>query len=97
MQTCTYTDFQSILNTTFNTSLVMSTTVTLTEPTQSSTRDTTSDLGGPNALRLDGQDPKYGDFRDDLARDGYAVVKGAVPLERAIQYANDMYSWLEGL
>ncbi|KAJ5536247.1 hypothetical protein N7513_009433 [Penicillium frequentans] len=74
----------------------MSTTVTLTEPTQSSTRVTTSNLGGPNALRLDGQDPKYGDFRDDLARDGYAVVKGAVPLERTKQYADDMYSWLEG-
>lgn len=97
MQIHTYADFQSILNITFNTNFAMSATVTLTEPTQSSTRVTTSNLGGPNALRLDGQDPKYGDFRDDLARDGYAVVKGAVPLERTKQYANDMYSWLEGL
>jgi hypothetical protein len=31
----------------------------------------------------------------DLIRDGYAVVKGAVPRERADQYASDMYSYLE--
>lgn len=31
----------------------------------------------------------------DLVRDGYAVVKGAVPQERALQYASDMYSYLE--
>ncbi|KAL4807496.1 hypothetical protein BDV18DRAFT_102698 [Aspergillus unguis] len=48
------------------------------------------------ATRLDGKDPKFGDFRDDLARDGYAVVKGAVPKERALKYASDMHSWLEG-
>lgn len=48
-------------------------------------------------MRVDGTDPKFGDFRDDLARDGYAVVKGAVPRDRALKYADDMYSWLEGL
>ncbi|KAJ5649464.1 uncharacterized protein N7484_003187 [Penicillium longicatenatum] len=74
----------------------MSTTVTLTEPSQSSSCITSPNVGGPNALRLDSQDPKYGDFRDDLARGGYAAVKGAVPRERAVQYANDMYTWLEG-
>jgi hypothetical protein len=37
------------------------------------------------------------DWHRDLIRDGYAVVKGAIPLERANQYADDMYSWLEGL
>lgn len=31
----------------------------------------------------------------DLVRDGYAVVKGAVPRERAEQYASDMFSYLE--
>lgn len=31
----------------------------------------------------------------DLVRDGYAVVKGAIPRERALQYASDMYSYLE--
>lgn len=48
-------------------------------------------------MRVDGTDPKCGDFRDDLARDGYAVVKGAIPRDRALKYADDMYAWLEGL
>ncbi|CBF78811.1 uncharacterized protein ANIA_07227 [Aspergillus nidulans FGSC A4] len=47
-------------------------------------------------MRLDGRDPKFGDFRDDLARDGFAVVKGAIPRERALKYADEMHSWLEG-
>lgn len=49
------------------------------------------------ALRVDGTDPKYGDWRDDLVRDGYAVIKEAVPKDRASQYADAMYGWLEGL
>jgi len=32
----------------------------------------------------------------DLVRDGYCVVKGAIPQERALQYANEMFDWLEG-
>lgn len=48
-------------------------------------------------MRLDGTDPVYGDFRDDLARDGYAVVKGAIAKERALEHASEMHSWLEGL
>lgn len=48
-------------------------------------------------MKVDGTDPKYGDWRDDLARDGYAVVKGAIPKERAERYADQMYTWLEGL
>lgn len=48
-------------------------------------------------MQVDGKDTKYGDWRDDLARDGYAVIKGAIPRERADQYADKMYSWLEGL
>ena len=48
-------------------------------------------------MRVDGTDAKFGDWRDDLARDGYAVIKGAIPRERADKYANQMYSWLEGL
>lgn len=39
----------------------------------------------------------FGDWRDDLLRDGYAIVKGAIPRERADKYADSMYSWLEGL
>ncbi|CEL04048.1 hypothetical protein ASPCAL05181 [Aspergillus calidoustus] len=40
--------------------------------------------------------PKGRDFRDALNRDGYAVVKGAIPLERAKKYANEFYTYLEG-
>lgn len=39
----------------------------------------------------------YGDFRDDLIRDGFAVVKGAIPRERADAYADQLYSFLENL
>ena len=39
----------------------------------------------------------FGDFRDDLQRDGFAVVKGAVPRERADKYAEDMFQWLDDL
>ncbi|CAG8947391.1 unnamed protein product [Penicillium salamii] len=42
-----------------------------------------------------GIDAHYGDFRDDLLKNGYAVVKGAVARERALQYASDIYQWLE--
>lgn len=49
------------------------------------------------AMKVDGKDVKYGDWRDDLTRDGYAVIKGAIPRERADKYADKMYSWLEGL
>jgi hypothetical protein len=38
---------------------------------------------------------QYNDWRDDLVRDGVAVVKGAIPKERADQYADKMFSWLE--
>jgi hypothetical protein len=48
-------------------------------------------------MRVDGSDATFGDWRDDLARDGYAVIKGAIPEERANKYADQMYSWLEGL
>ena len=48
-------------------------------------------------MRVDGTDTTFGDCRDDLARDGYAVIKGAIPKERADKYADKMYSWLEGL
>lgn len=49
------------------------------------------------ALKVDGSDPVYGDWRDDLARDGFAVVKEAVPRTKAENYADAMYGWLEGL
>ncbi|KAL6234562.1 hypothetical protein BDW75DRAFT_240970 [Aspergillus navahoensis] len=41
-------------------------------------------------MRLDGKGPKFGDFRDNLACDGFAVVGGAIPKERALKYANEI-------
>lgn len=37
------------------------------------------------------------DWQTDLATKGYAVVKGAVPRDRADRYAESMHEWLEGL
>ncbi|KAJ6028313.1 hypothetical protein N7540_003889 [Penicillium herquei] len=36
----------------------------------------------------------YGDFRDDLHTNGYAVIKGAIPRERAIQYQQRAFDWV---
>ena len=52
---------------------------------------------GGGHMKIDGAETNYGDWRDDLARDGYAVVKGAIPRDRADAYADSMYAWLEGL
>ncbi|KAK4054120.1 hypothetical protein OIV83_001145 [Microbotryomycetes sp. JL201] len=38
---------------------------------------------------------KYNDFRDDLVRDGYAVIKGAIPEERAHQHASNFHQYIE--
>lgn len=38
----------------------------------------------------------YGDFRDDLVRDGYAVIKGAVSKEKAAHYVDRYHDYLEG-
>ncbi|KAF6800902.1 phytanoyl- dioxygenase [Colletotrichum sojae] len=46
-------------------------------------------------MKMDGSDPSYGDWRDELLRDGYAVIKGAIPRERADGYADKMYALLE--
>jgi hypothetical protein len=51
---------------------------------------------GTNAL-FSQPNAVYGDWRDDILRDGYAVVKGAVPRERAIKYGEEMFSYLENL
>lgn len=48
-------------------------------------------------MRMDGTDQNYGDFRDELSRNGFAVVKDAIPKQRALEYADQMYSWLENL
>lgn len=55
------------------------------------------DITGKLFLRGATEERTFGDFRDDLQRDGFAVVKGAVPRERADQYADQMFKWLEDL
>lgn len=44
-----------------------------------------------SAYRLDAS---YGDWRDDLRDKGYAVVKGAIPHERAVEYQQRALKWL---
>lgn len=41
------------------------------------------------------QGAPFADWRDDLARDGYAVVRGAVPRERALEYRDRAKHWLK--
>ena len=48
-------------------------------------------------MKVESTDTKFGDWRDDLARDGYAVIKGAIPRERADRYAGELFCWLENL
>jgi hypothetical protein len=48
-------------------------------------------------LFIRGEQKRYGDFRDDLIRDGFAIVKGAIPRDRADEYADKMFSFLEDL
>ncbi|KLP12109.1 Uncharacterized protein LW94_11304 [Fusarium fujikuroi] len=51
---------------------------------------------GPNKLFAN-PGTTFGDWRDDLYRDGFAVIKGAIPLERAEKYGDEMLSYLETL
>jgi hypothetical protein len=44
---------------------------------------------------LDMSTPRYGDFRDEFFRDGFVVIKGAVPKDRAAYYQNEALKWLE--
>ena len=47
--------------------------------------------GGSKALVVDGKsDITHGDWRDDLVRDGFAIIKGAIPKERAEPKKNPM-------
>lgn len=96
--------FHQILNQSFHSHsrLISNTTEIMSTTTATTTVSTPSHLGSVRvrssaALKADGSDPTYGDWRDDLVRDGFAVVKGAIPRERADRYADAMYSWLEGL
>ena len=68
-----------------------------TTATTVGTAQVNPNLHGFVRMRVDGTDRHFGDFRDDLTRDGFAIVKGAIPKEKALKYADEMYSWLEGL
>ncbi|GAA5856546.1 hypothetical protein JCM8547_005858 [Rhodosporidiobolus lusitaniae] len=46
-----------------------------------------------NTIDLSGPFPD-GDWRNDLARDGYAIIRGAVPEERALSYRDRAYEWI---
>lgn len=61
------------------------------------TAPTNPNLHGFGRMKVDGHDQNFGDFRDALSRDGYAIVKGAIPRDRALHYGDQMYSWLENL
>lgn len=62
------------------------------------TTTTQTTLQGPKlGMALDGLPTNYNDFRDQLNRDGYAVIKGAVPRDRADRYADKFLSYLEDL
>lgn len=61
----------------------------------STTTTTTTPLRG--RVFSHGTDVHYGDFRDDLLKNGFAVVKNAVPRDRALKYADEIHDWLEGL
>ena len=69
----------------------MSTTTTI----QSVSPALTLSSGG--RMKLDGQPTQFGDWRDELNVNGYAVIKGAIPRERAEAYSDKFYSYIEGL
>lgn len=48
-------------------------------------------------MLLDGSPTNYGDFRDELNENGFVVIKGAIPRERADKYADEFLSYIEGL
>ncbi|KAI4851181.1 hypothetical protein E4T45_05185 [Aureobasidium sp. EXF-8846] len=61
-----------------------------------SSQTTTTQTSEVEQLRLKASNSPANDWMADLARDGYAVVKGAVAQEKAAQYAERMYQYLEG-
>ncbi|KAI5477301.1 hypothetical protein MNV49_006522 [Pseudohyphozyma bogoriensis] len=53
------------------------------------------DVAASDAIDFSGK-TRYNDFRDDLVRDGYAIVK-AIPEEKAAEYAQEFHAYLESL
>lgn len=76
----------------------MATTTTTTTTTTAASQPTlTLRPAGADRMKVDGTDRRYGDWRDDLVRDGYAIIKSAIPKERALSYANRFYGLVESL
>jgi len=48
----------------------------------------------PHAVHPD-VDEKYGDWREQLFQNGYAIVRGAVSPKNAAGYVEEMTKWLE--
>lgn len=70
----------------------MSTTATITVSDTVKLQNSSS-----GRLLVTGKEAPFNDWRDDLVRDGYAVVKGAIPKDRTDGYVNELHSWLEDL
>ena len=70
----------------------MSTTNTITATQTVKLQNTNS-----GRLLVTGKEAPFNDWRDDLVRDGYAVVKRAIPKDRTEGYVNELHSWLEDL
>jgi hypothetical protein len=43
------------------------------------------------------QEAELEDWQKEIQENGFTVIKGAVPRERAEGYVNEMYQWLEDL
>lgn len=71
-------------------------TVSATKQADASSKHLVPKPAGPHKL-FSVTSVTYGDFRDDLLRDGYVVVKGAIPRERVEKYGEEMMSYLESL
>jgi hypothetical protein len=80
----------------FSKVLNMSTITETVSHTITATAPKKPQLPGPNKLFAQ-EGVQYGDWRDDIVRDGYAVVKGAIPLDQANKYSDDILSYLENL
>ncbi|KAF4551084.1 Hypothetical protein D9617_14g075400 [Elsinoe fawcettii] len=69
--------------------VVVAPTTTVPIKAAASPPPSTSTAGLPDLPHVDEQ------WYQDLKRDGFAIVKGAIPRDRADRYASDMFQWLE--
>ncbi|KAL3475855.1 hypothetical protein BJX99DRAFT_270840 [Aspergillus californicus] len=52
-------------------------------------------VGGETDILAKGSKEKFGDWRDDFFSNGYTVVKGAIPRDRANQYRERAMAWFQ--